>query len=247
MRAIIAKIIETWEIGLIDQCVEGNFFENKIALLVVLLIAVSILGYLIGSVNFAVIISKKFGEDIRDSGSGNAGATNMSRAYGKKIGALTLALDALKAAIACIIGILIYGSIGAFIAGFFCILGHAFPVYFKFKGGKGVACMAAVAFVTSPLVFFIMLAIYMIILIGFKMVSLASVMSAMMYPLFLSMIHGVGVQIIIALLCAALIVFLHRKNLARIFNHEEPKIEIFKKKRKKKSNEADITDEDSKE
>ena len=61
MRAIIAKIIETWEIGLIDQCVEGNFFENKIALLVVLLIAVSILGYLIGSVNFAVIISKKFG------------------------------------------------------------------------------------------------------------------------------------------------------------------------------------------
>ena len=159
MKSIIATIIRTYEQGVIDQNFKGSFFEDKTALLVTLLIAVSVVAYFIGSVNFAVIISKKLGKDVRDFGSGNAGGTNMIRCFGKKIGIITMLLDGLKSAVACIIGLLIYGVTGALVAGFFCIIGHAYPVYFKFRGGKGVACMAAMVLITSPFVFLIMLAI----------------------------------------------------------------------------------------
>ena len=248
MKSIIATIIRTYEQGVIDQNFKGSFFEDKTALLVTLLIAVSVVAYFIGSVNFAVIISKKLGKDVRDFGSGNAGGTNMIRCFGKKIGIITILLDGLKSAVACIIGLLIYGVTGALVAGFFCIIGHAYPVYFKFRGGKGVACMAAMVLITSPFVFLIMLAIYLVILFGFKMVSLSSIMTALMYPMIFSMVHGYGIQIIVALLCSLFVVFFHRKNLARIFYHEEPKINISKKKKSKiEPQEVNLTDENSKE
>ena len=156
----------------------------------------------------------------------------MTRLYGKKIGILTFVGDALKAVLSCIIGIVLVGSLGGFVAGFFCVVGHAFPVYFKFKGGKGVACMAAVVLVTSPVCFLILLAIYIVLLLGFKMVSFASVMTVIIYPFLLSSTNGYGLQIIVALFCSILVVFLHRENIARIFHHEEPKISLGKKKQK---------------
>ena len=191
---------------------------------------------------------KKLGIDIRESGSGNAGATNMSRQFGKKVGILILLTDIIKSLIACIIGILLVGfQYGGFIAGLFCIIGHAFPVFFKFKGGKGVACMAAMVLVTSPVCFLVMLIIYLVLLFGFKMVSFASVMSVMIYPLLLSSLQGIGINFIIALTCSFLVLFLHRKNIIRIFNHEEPRIELFKKKEKKTRVIEKETDEDSEE
>ena len=93
--------------------------------------------------------------------------------------------------------------------------------------------MAAMVFITSPIVFLIMVPIFLIVLFGFKMVSFASVMASITYPLFLSMFHGYGYEIILALMCSGLIVFLHRENLSRIFNHTEPKINLFNKKQKK--------------
>ena len=228
----INTLLRTYNQGVIDQNFKGHYFEDKLPLYIAILVGVAIVSYLLGSLNFGVIISKLRGKDVRESGSGNAGATNMTRLYGKKIGVLTFVGDALKAVLSCILGIVLVGSLGGFVAGFFCVVGHAFPVYFKFKGGKGVACMAAVVLVTSPVCFLILLAIYIVLLLGFKMVSFASVMTVIIYPFLLSSTNGYGLQIIVALFCSILVVFLHRENIARIFHHEEPKISLGKKKQK---------------
>lgn len=228
----INTLLRTYNQGVIDQNFKGHYFEDKLPLYIAILVGVAIVSYLLGSLNFGVIISKLRGKDVRESGSGNAGATNMTRLFGKKIGILTFVGDALKAVLSCILGIVLVGSLGGFVAGFFCVVGHAFPVYFKFKGGKGVACMAAVVLVTSPVCFLILLAIYIVLLLGFKMVSFASVMTVIIYPFLLSSTNGYGLQIIVALFCSILVVFLHRENIARIFHHEEPKISLGKKKQK---------------
>ena len=232
MMDFINTLLRTYNQGVIDQNFKGHYFEDKLPLYIAILVGVTIVSYLLGSLNFGVIISKLRGKDVRESGSGNAGATNMTRLFGKKIGILTFVGDALKAVLSCILGIVLVGSLGGFVAGFFCVVGHAFPVYFKFKGGKGVACMAAVVLVTSPVCFLILLAIYIVLLLGFKMVSFASVMTVIIYPFLLSSTNGYGLQIIVALFCSILVVFLHRENIARIFHHEEPKISLGKKKQK---------------
>lgn len=244
MMDIINILLRTFEQGVIDQNFKGDFFEGKIPLFVAFLVGIAIVGYLIGSANFGIIISKLKGNDIRNFGSGNAGATNMSRVFGMKIAILTFACDAIKTVIATLIGIILVGSLGGFVGGFFTIAGHAFPAYFKFRGGKGIACLATLVFITSPICFFVLLAIYLVLLFGFKMVSFASIMTTIIYPFMLSLINGYGLQIIVALAISILVVFLHRENIARIFNHEEPKINLGKKK---KQVEREIADENSQE
>jgi len=118
---------------------------------------------------------------------------------------------------------------GAFVAGIFCIVGHAYPLYFKFKGGKGVVCIAAMGLFTTPLVLVIMLAIFAVILFGFKMVSFASIMTMIIYPYVLFQLEGYGPWILYASIAALFVVFLHRKNIVRIFNHTESKISLGKK------------------
>ena len=149
--------------------------------------------YLIGSLNFAVIISRiKYGQDIRDFGSGNGGSTNMLRTYGRKMGALTLLCDMLKAAVACTVGSLCLGlTVGGYMAAFFCMLGHMFPVYYKFKGGKGVAVAAASMLMLNPSVFAIILVCFLVIVGGTKYVSLGSVMCAFLYPVFLKTMNDI--------------------------------------------------------
>ena len=198
----------------------------------------ALLSYLLGSLNFGVIISKdRYGKDIRESGSGNAGATNMYRTYGKKAAALTFLGDVFKTAVAVIVGRLLLGYLGAFIAGFFCILGHAYPIFFKFKGGKGVVCIATMCLLTNPGVFLIMLGIFLIVLFGFKMVSLASVMIMLTYPFVLYNIgsKGPGLHVALGALSALFIIYLHRENIKRIYNHKESTISFGKKKDKKEN------------
>lgn len=195
------------------------------------LVVCGIIAYLIGSINSGVIISHFYGQDVREVGSGNAGATNMTRAFGKKAGALTFLGDFLKASIALTASHFIFGLEGAFIAGFFCIVGHAYPLYFKFKGGKGVVCIAAMGLFTTPLVLAIMLSIFIIILYGFKMVSFASIMTMIIYPFVLYQVKGAGPWILYAMCASLFVIFLHRKNLVRIFNHTESKVSLGKKKK----------------
>ena len=190
----------------------------------------AVVAYLFGSLNSGLLISRIYGTDIRKHGSGNAGATNMTRTFGKKIGALTLICDLVKTISGLFLCRMIFGTEGVLIGAIFCILGHAYPLYFKFKGGKGVVCIASSLLFIDPLVFAIMLLIFIIILFGFKMVSLASVMCMIIYPYMLFQFNGAGVHIIYAMLASFLVIFLHRKNIVRIFNNTESK--IFSKKNK---------------
>lgn len=117
--------------------VNSPWHDILTVMIVVLLIAA---GYFAGSMNFAIMISKeKYGDDIRKYGSGNAGMTNMIRVYGKKAGLLTLLGDSLKTSAVVLLGRFLAGESGAYIAGLFCVLGHIAPVWYKFKGEKGLS------------------------------------------------------------------------------------------------------------
>ncbi|MBE6548665.1 MAG: glycerol-3-phosphate 1-O-acyltransferase PlsY [Ruminococcaceae bacterium] len=210
-----------------------NFRMGTFIAMTVLCIVVP---YLIGSINPAIIFSKIFyHDDVRKHGSGNAGATNTLRTYGKKMSAAVLLCDMLKAAIAVAFGcIMINHQYGGAMAGFFVVFGHMFPIYYKFKGGKGVACAAVVALMMSPISMLICLVIFVIIVLGTKFVSLGSVVGIAFYPLIVSRFLPPQRQGAIALfgfLMAAFVIFMHRSNLKRIMNKEESKLS-FKKKKK---------------
>lgn len=193
--------------------------------------------YLLGSVNFALVISKIFyHDDIRKHGSGNAGMTNMLRTYGKLAALGTLLCDMLKASVSVWFGMLMFGYIGGYIAGFFCILGHIFPIFFKFKGGKGVATTAAMVLTLDPLCFLILIVLFIIIVASTKYVSLGSVICCMLYPIITYKLAswGQGFSVLFSFLVAAVVIFMHRENLKRLMNHTENKISFSKKNKEKK-------------
>ncbi len=190
--------------------------------------------YLLGSINPAILISRlRFHDDIRKHGSGNAGTTNMLRTYGKKAALATLLCDLGKAAVAVLLGRLIWGVNGAALSGFFVMFGHMFPVFSHFRGGKGVACLAMVALMLSPITFVILLAMFLVIAIGTRYVSLASVMCAMLYPLILRAFANNGLNVAMAVLAALFVVIMHRENLKRLWNGTESKLDLSKFKKGK--------------
>lgn len=202
--------------------------------------------YLLGSINSAMVVSKLFfNEDVRTHGSGNAGTTNVMRTYGKKAALFTLLGDILKTVIAVLVGGLFMGLqygkyafsiwIGGYIAGFFCIVGHIWPIYYRFRGGKGVLCLATVVGMLSPIVLLPLLLIFIILVAFARYVSLGSVITALIYPLVLNRIalfFGApvnGICLLLAIFEALLIIFCHRTNIKRIMNGEENKFS-FKSK-----------------
>ena len=195
-------------------------------------IVCTVVPYLLGSINFAVIIStKNYNDDVRAHGSGNAGLTNMLRTYGKKAAALTLGGDALKAVISALVGYFMMGLLGAYIAGFFCILGHMFPVFFKFRGGKGVVTAATSILMCNPIVFLALLILFVLIVYIWRYISLASVLCVLLYPLILSgvdtlLIGGSGIYMIFAILTAILVVIKHKDNIKRLIDGKENKLKF---------------------
>ena len=210
-----------------------------------------IIPYLLGSVNFGLIISnKKYNDDIRTHGSGNAGTTNMLRTYGKKAAALTMLGDMLKAVIAVGLGYLIVGTnvvmtdpatgeayhyvdqIGAAIAGFFVMMGHMFPIFFKFKGGQGVATSALVILMNSPITCLFCFLIFAVIVLGTRYVSLGSIMGLIFYPILLTAFSGGQnpTACIMSVLMAVAVVYMHRENLKRLRDGNEHKLSLGKKK-----------------
>ena len=150
------------------------------------LLLIFITGYFLGSLNFGVIISKVFyHDDIRKYGSKGSSATNMLRTYGKIPAAITFLSDGLKAAIAVIIGAILLGQNGAYVGGTASVIGHAFPVYYGFRGGKSVAALFFMVLCTSPLTGLICFAIFLIIVALTKYISLGSVIAVLIYPLIL--------------------------------------------------------------
>lgn len=205
----------------------------------------ALVAYLIGSISGAIIISKKVsGSDIRESGSKNAGTTNMLRVHGKKLAVMTLLVDVLKGVLAVLIGILIdvvlnrqYGIIGnmKYLAAVFAILGHDFPIYFGFKGGKGVATSIGVALMLDWKVGLIVMIASLVIMATSRYVSLGSVIGAVIYPCIVAaFMLGMGefnmVYLVSAIIIGLLIIVKHKSNIERLKNGTENK--LFQKKEK---------------
>ena len=196
-------------------------------------------GYLLGSINFAVIVSRIFmGKDVRSIGSGNAGSTNMLRNFGWLPALCTFAGDLLKGFAAVVLGRMFLSGIcpyGGFLGGFAAMAGHTWPVFFGFKGGKGVATALGVVLAVEPLSFFV------ISLIGFPIagisgyVSLGSITSGILYPVCLSLIRlwqgrFDPIESLISCVIAVVLVFNHRSNIKRLLNGTEKR---FSPKRQK--------------
>lgn len=205
-----------------------------------------VIPYLLGSINPAILISKLvYRDDIRRHGSGNAGSTNMLRTYGTKAAVFTMLLDFLKAILATVIGTLLLGYNGMAIGGLFVGVGHMFPAYYKLKGGKGVACFAMVGLVMHPFVFLALLVTFLIVAIGTRFVSLASVTAAFMFPLYVrAFVPHNNLCMASAVVAACLVIYMHRENLERIWNHKEARLEFHRKEKKKKAKGADAQSEE---
>ena len=201
-------------------------------------IIVSILAYFIGSISFSVIFSRKFaGFDVREKGSGNAGSTNVLRTVGKRAAILTLICDVLKGVIAILIAMLASKiskdavDVGTlkYLAGFFVILGHTFPIFFEFRGGKGVATALGVLLTLNWKIGLVCLVFALIIMIFTKIVSIGSILAAVLYPILTIFMGGTKfICIVVSILIALLVIFNHRENIKRLRDGTENKLS-FKK------------------
>ena len=187
------------------------------------IILIALIAYLLGSFCASIPLSRRCcGGDVRLYGSGNAGATNMARVYGLKAGLATLLLDMLKTVAAMLLGEYFMGGAGKAVAGAFCIIGHCFPLYFGFRGGKGVSVGAALGLMTGLPVLGIIMAVFFTTAAISRKVSLGSVTAAVSLPL-ASWLTLAGEEIIMMnVFSAALVVFIHRGNISRLIKGTEP-------------------------
>ena len=209
-------------------------------------IIIAIIAYLIGSINFSILISKKkAGYDIRQKGSGNAGTTNMLRNLGKKYAAITLICDVLKGVVAIGIAIIVGNILGdtnkallVQIAGVAGVIGHTFPIFFGFKGGKGVATSLGILLMTNWQLGLICLVFALVLMALTRVVSMGSIAAAILYPI-LTLFVGGGHYIvessglgngyfIYSVILAIIVIFNHRENIKRILSGTENKISFNK-------------------
>lgn len=203
-------------------------------------------GYLLGSILFGVLISKvMYNDDVRNHGSGNAGMTNVLRTYGKLPAVFTTLGDVGKSVAAVNLGRFIFDALlsgtgaawqnpldsvcGAYLAAIFCMIGHSRPIFFGFKGGKGVLVGAGSALATEPLVCAVLLAIFLIEVAVTRIVSLGSIIIAALYPVgtLINLIaRGANLPTILfsticCVIMAAMVIWLHRSNIERLKNGTE--------------------------
>lgn len=206
----------------------------------------AVIAYLLGSLSFGIILSKvKYKKDIRDYGSNNAGMTNTLRTFGKRAAAFVFIFDALKGAAAVLLAkyVLCGGSdaqLCAYIALLFSVVGHLFPLYFKFRGGKGAATALGATTALAPLTFPLVMLPFLVVVLTSKMVSLASIISGILLPFITFGIYYFQgeptlIPTVFTALVAVLIVFMHRSNIKRIRNGEERKIGSDKSKAERES------------
>ena len=193
-------------------------------------------GYFLGGVNGAIIISRLFfHEDVRTKGSGNAGLTNFMRNYGKGLAVLVIVIDVLKTVVAALIGQLLLAhwglqTEGRMVGGCFSVLGHMYPPYFKFKGGKGVLSGVACAAMVDWRVAVIAFVVFAILVILTRYVSLGSVCAALTFIIAFCIFHmGSWIVMVMAILLGALIIIKHRANIGRLISGTESKLNLHKK------------------
>jgi glycerol-3-phosphate acyltransferase PlsY len=225
-----------------------------------LLIAIAVPAYLLGSVNGSIIASKFFyRKDIREYGSGNPGLTNFYRVFGKSGALLVILIDVVKTLAPVLFAgwlfriytdalpRIIYADtytmfvsddtlgihmFGLLIAGFFVIMGHCFPLYYKFKGGKGVMALGTILIIVDWRLALIVWGVFIIITLSTRYVSLASILGAASFPLAQAIVIGTGwwTMLAVSSLCAILIIARHHPNIGRLIRGEEAKINLSRKK-----------------
>jgi acyl phosphate:glycerol-3-phosphate acyltransferase len=202
-------------------------------------IILALLAYLIGSIPTSVWIGRRFYDiDVRNHGSGNSGATNSLRVLGKKVGALVLLIDMLKGWLA--VGIACFSSYPSgssqrihleVVLACLAILGHIFPIYAGFKGGKGVATGIGIILALSPPVALFCTLVFILVFFIFHYVSVASMIAAASFPVWMAITSNMHHKWIVgfSIFLPALVIFMHRKNITRLMKKQESKIQIFKK------------------
>ena len=204
----------------------------------------AVIAYLLGSISFAIPVTKLFiGKDIRTMGSGNAGFTNVLRCVGKPAAVITFIGDFAKGIGAIFLGEMIFhlmcpgvtnidetAKVGAAVAGLFAVLGHLFPLYFGFRGGKGVLISAGIICALDWRTFLVLAAVFLVVLLITKTVSKGSLTVAALYPIVTCLLNTVIVPsdawlalTLIAVCFAALVIYMHRSNIRRILDGTEPK------------------------
>lgn len=193
-------------------------------------VLISVAAYLIGSVNFSVIISRRYyKDDVRSHASGNAGATNMGRTFGLAAGLGTLVGDIIKTAVAMVIGILSAGKVGGLIAYIFCFVGHCWPVFFGFKGGKGVSVAFAAMFFVDLRLFAVMIITFFSVVLTTKYVSLSSISAAFsLVPASLLMRLGLSPALFASIFTFVTVAVMHRANIKRLLTGTERKFQLKK-------------------
>lgn len=195
----------------------------------ILLIALG--SYLLGSVSMSIFMSKRmFGGDVRAYGSGNAGATNMARVYGMMAGVLTLAADMVKAAVSMVGGYLLLGDLGLAVGGAGCILGHCFPLFHNFKGGKGVSVGGMLSLLIDWRVGLLVIGCFILMAVLSKKVSLGSICGGIACGVGSLLLVSSLPRVVLGLFAMVLVVARHKENILRLLKGTEPDFKPAKKK-----------------
>ncbi|HBH12164.1 MAG TPA: acyl-phosphate glycerol 3-phosphate acyltransferase [Clostridiales bacterium] len=190
------------------------------------LIIVAIIGYMIGNISNAYLIGRIFlKKDVRNYGSGNAGATNAIRAFGAKVGIAVFLLDFLKGAIAVYIGNRMNPELGGYVAGISVIAGHNWPVTLKFKGGKGIATSIGVMLMINPLIALICFSVGLTIVIITRTVSIGSLIGVAIAPIIILFFKPIDYSLLLfTLILSSMAVFRHKANIVRLIKRQENKL-----------------------
>ena len=195
-----------------------------------ILALVAVISYFLGNISTGLLVGKAFAHiDIRQTGSGNAGTTNIMRTLGWFPSVLTLLGDALKAVVAVLIGRALAGEAGGYVAGIAVLLGHNWPVLFGFKGGKGMASSLGIILAIEPLLALALFALQVIILVLTHYMSVASLCTAVAYPVLVAILHWSNKgYVVFAVLMGALAIFCHRSNIKRLLSRTENRLDFSK-------------------
>jgi len=193
-----------------------------------LILASGVVGYLLGSINTSILVGKFYEVDVRKHGSGNAGMTNVLRTLGKGAALLVLIGDVLKGVISCLIGLYLAGDIGVMAGGTAAVLGHNWPVYFGFKGGKGALTSITVVFMMDWRIGLIIVGIFIILVALTRYVSLGSIIGAVMFPILAILFNRSTEFVVFALVLGLLAIARHHSNIKRLMNGTESKFGMKK-------------------
>ena len=201
------------------------------------IVLTALFSYLLGNLNGAILLSRLVEkDDVRRHGSGNAGFTNFFRNYGKATSLLVILIDGAKTALSCLLGAFLLGKYGLgtegmLLGGLCATLGHDFPAFLGFQGGKGIVCGFMTALVTDWRIGLILLALFALIYLSTKYVSLASLLCAVGFLVLFPLFYPGKIWVtVLAAVMAVLAIFLHRENLKRLLKGQERKTDFFQKK-----------------